>query len=183
VDLKQNTARRVRVILMDVNGNGLPGIAYSQVTASLQKYASAAAAFAVTSLNWFEIDSSRLAGHYDIGLATGDCDTLLDMWMRIDAPGSIGATLSLNVVPQDPADVKTVLDLIKGILGLYRLVDQIVRDGNGNVTSSRIRWYDTQANKDAASASSPSGGTTGILGTLTYSATNDLHGITKEGIG
>ena len=62
------------------------------------------------------------------------------------------------------------------LLGLHHensLLDTEVYGDNGRLTSARLRMYDSAANLVAASASSPAGGTAGLLFSWTITATYD----------
>jgi len=73
--------------------------------------------------------------------------------------------------------------MLKRALGLLHensLIDMVVPDpsGSGQAISARLRIYDTKANAEAAKATSPAGGTTGLLETYTITAT--YNGIILE---
>jgi hypothetical protein len=65
------------------------------------------------------------------------------------------------------ASVDAMLARLRALGGEFTVIDQVV-EGPDGVTSCRVRAYDSQANADAAYASSPSGGTTGLLFTWTH---------------
>ena len=57
------------------------------------------------------------------------------------------------------------------------LVDDITKNAQGKLLTARLRVYDTKANQEAAEATSPSGGTTGLLYTYTVRASWDVTGL------
>jgi hypothetical protein len=95
-------------------------------------------------------------------------EVAFDVWEESAAghvsAGSMGKLL---------ADVDVGLILVRGLLHENGLLDSAVYDANENLTSLRLRTYDTEANKDAAAATAPSGGTTGLRETYTITATYD----------
>ena len=84
-----------------------------------------------------------------------------------------------------PADYDPDIDLIEvssdkinilRLLGLHHenaLLDMEVYGSNGRLASARLRKYDTAVNLAAAAASSPSGGTVGLMFEWTIGATYD----------
>lgn len=84
-----------------------------------------------------------------------------------------------NWVGEYTAQIDTFDDLyqmVKRALGLLHensLIDEVVPDpaGTGQAISARLRVYDTKANAEAAKATSPAGGTTGLLQTYEIEAT------------
>lgn len=71
---------------------------------------------------------------------------------------------------------------IARLLGLHHensLLDQQVYNTNGRLTTARLRMYDSAASLAAASATSPAGGTAGLLYTWTVSASYDSSNQSK----
>jgi hypothetical protein len=103
------------------------------------------------------------------------------------AEGYFSAIYDLYVDPalMTPADYESSAEVIEvssdktniaRLLGLHHensLLDQQVYTTNGRLASARLRMYDSAASLAAASATSPAGGTAGLLYTWTVSATYD----------
>jgi hypothetical protein len=68
-------------------------------------------------------------------------------------------------------DAKDAVDIAKALVHDNGLLDTMVFDGDKNLTSARLRCYDSNTNAAAAKATSPAGGTTGLLYTFTITAT------------
>lgn len=126
------------------------------------------------------------------------------------ASGTVAADVTAvkaktDALPSDPADQSVVIAATDAILtavgtkasqasldtvagGLLKLlalggdnvvIDAIVDPGTG-ATSIRQRGYNSSANADAAYASSPSGGTTGLVYTFTHAAEYSGDSLTKS---
>jgi hypothetical protein len=93
---------------------------------------------------------------------------------RIGAPA--GASVSADIA-SIKTDATTLLTRTLQLLGLTNghntLRDDMTFDVDGKLTAARIRLYDTAANATAAEATSPAGGTTGLLATWNVVAAYD----------
>lgn len=108
------------------------------------KFTPDALGYWVTEVTYFSLQSQDWSGEY-----TATIDTFDDLY----------------------AMVKRSL----GLLHENSLIDEVIPDpgGTGQAISARLRVYDTKANAEAAKATSPAGGTTGLLQTYEIVATYD----------
>lgn len=107
------------------------------------------------------------------GYSTAVYNLYEDAGFTLDASYDIEAEV-IEAVP-DKFNIKKILGLTHG----NTLEDSHDYDVAGNITSIRVRNYDSEANAAAAELTSPAGGTTGLLFTWTITMEYTANRLTK----
>lgn len=94
--------------------------------------------------------------------------------MYFDALRTQDAGYEVQGETLDVSNFRTNIIRLLGLVHENALIDQTVYDGDGNLTSARVRLYDSAANAASASAASPAAYNTGKIAewqvTATFSA-------------
>jgi hypothetical protein len=197
MELKQNIGIRVPVRLRAVvDGSPLPGVTYQQATVYLAKQGGPAVAKVLGPTDWYEIDGTNMPGEYDLVLSASDVNTLgflrydvtytgismhyaglvqvvanleADTYTRLGAPAGASVSADVLALSVDVAATAANVSRIMGLVFDNIVEDSQVYDANANLTSARIRCYDTKAHAQAA-------GATGLLYQYTVTAAYDGNG-------
>ena len=167
----QGVATTIYLVLYDSTGARKTGVTAAAVTPlSLVKQGGAPYDKALTSGNFHEVDVTGLKqpGLYSIDLSTSDGDTLGSLIGTIVGTGIQPQTVQVFVEP----DFAAALTPLRGLCMDNAVRDQYTRDVDGNVTSCRLRTYDTAAHAVSA-------GATGLLATYMSTATWSLGKLTS----
>ena len=131
--LLQNTAGAVTFLLELNDGSPATGLTFADVTADLRKEGGSFAAMTLTALNFIELGS----GFYEIVLATGDTDTLGNLYLRVQ-----GATIQTTLATAFVAESTPVNPTAPQSVPLTALFGYVVKpDGSpsaGASVSARI---------------------------------------------
>ena len=93
--------------------------------------------------------------------------------LYVDPALMVQADYERNAEVVEVSSDKTNITRLLGLHHENSLLDQQIYTGNGRLATARLRMYDSAASLAAASATSPAGGTAGLLYTWTISATYD----------
>jgi hypothetical protein len=98
MDIKQSTATKVPVRLLDSSGVGVTGKAFGDATVYLQAFGGSSAVKVLGAGDWVEVDSTNMPGVYDLSLAVGDVATTGMLKYSVAASGAVTYVGIVNVV-------------------------------------------------------------------------------------
>lgn len=171
----QGIATTIYLVIYDSTGARKTGLTAAAVTPlSLVKQGGAPYSKVLTSGNFHEVDVTGLVqpGVYSIDLLAGDVDTLGSIIGTVVGTGIQPSTVQGFVEADATTVIMAALALLRGLSMDNAVRDQYTRDVDGNVTSCRLRCYDTAAHATAA-------GATGLLATYMSTATWSLGKLTS----
>jgi len=157
MDVIQNTADTVSVVLLNTSDVELTGLVDTDITLYYRKDGGAATAKVIDNSNFREVDAVNMPGLYELDFTAADFDTAGEFAFVIAA--NVGVSLAqknviLNVLDEDDTNlaIRTSLDAVGAdvtrILGLsqdnVRITGQTY-DLNNNLTGSVITIYPTAA--------------------------------------
>lgn len=105
MDLKQSTATKVPVRMLNASGVGVTGIAFGAATVYLQAFGGSSAAKVLAPGDWVEVDAVNLPGVYDLSLSALEMGTLGMLKYSVAAAGAVTYVGIVNVIAYALFDV------------------------------------------------------------------------------
>lgn len=117
LEFKQNTARFAPVRLFNAAGDPITGMAYTGVTAYVQKADGTTASFAVGASDWVEATAGSFAGTgvYAVRIAAGVLDQTGMLNYAIAAVGCVTYVGAVKVVANEEVDTYTTVERLQVI--------------------------------------------------------------------
>jgi hypothetical protein len=171
--LKQNTAATLAVMMFASDGTTRQtGVTTAHLVVKAVK--NDGTEVTVVPSSWTEVDSTNIPGLYLAGITfdvMSEVGVLVFSFFSTASPVTDFTIMKFQVTGYLNDDFAVLLLRGLGLLHENSVLDLAIFDGNNNLTSGRLRVYDSKTHADAALAASPGTYDTGKIGQYVIAAT------------